>query len=249
MPFLPIEGGRIHYEDHGSGYPVLLFAPGFLSSRMERWATNPGRPGAAQDWVDPRPVLAPHFRLVALDVRNAGESRAPLTPDYGWDSYTRDHLALLRHLGITHCHVMGACIGVSFAFSLAQAAPGLVSAMVLQNPIGLAGNRDTVEREVDQWARQVAEWPELDTAQLPEIGRRMFGGDFLFSVTREFVASCEIPILLMPGDDTMHPADISADIRRLAPHVDQIAPWKGPQYREAAMQKALDFFLEHRPKS
>jgi hypothetical protein len=24
---------------HGEGYPVLLFAPGFLSSRVERWST------------------------------------------------------------------------------------------------------------------------------------------------------------------------------------------------------------------
>jgi pimeloyl-ACP methyl ester carboxylesterase len=248
MPFLTIPRGRIYYEESGSGYPVLLFAPGFLSSRIERWRSNPARPGVAQDWVDPMPVLAPHFRLVALDVRNAGESRAEITPDYDWNSYTADHLALLRHLGITRCHVMGACIGVSFAYSLAQAQPGLVSAMVLQNPIGLASNRDTVQGEFDQWAKQVATWPGVDAAILPEIGRRMFGGDFLFSVTRDFVASCDVPVFLMPGDDTMHPAETSGDILRLAPAAEQEYPWKGPQFREAAMQKALAFFLKHRPE-
>lgn len=247
MPFLTVDGGLIHYEQSGSGYPVLLFAPGFLSSRMERWASNPSRPGVAQDWVDPRPVLAPHFRVVALDVRNAGESRAALTPDYGWSSYTQDHLALLRHLGITRCHVMGACIGVSFALSLAEAVPGLVSDMVLQNPIGLAGNRDTVEAEFDQWAQQVADWPGTAASLLPAIGDRMFGGDFLFSVTPDFVASCDVPMLLMPGDDRMHPAEISAEILRLAKRAVQIAPWKGAQHRDNAMQSALHFFLEHRP--
>jgi pimeloyl-ACP methyl ester carboxylesterase len=249
MPFLTVPGGQIYYEDHGTGYPVLLFAPGFLSSRIERWRSNPSRPGVAQDWVDPMPVLAPHFRLVALDVRNAGTSRVALTPDYGWQSYTADHLALLRHLGITRCHVMGACIGVSFALSLAEAQAGLVSAMVLQNPIGLAGNRETVQGEIDDWARQVASWPGVDASLLPEIGQRMFGTDFLYSVTRDFVASCDVPILLMPGDDRMHPTETSADILRLARNAEQVYPWKGPAHREQAMERALGFFLEHRPES
>ncbi len=55
MPFLTIPAGRIHYEVSGSGYPLLLFAPGFLSSRIERWRTNPARPGVPQDWLDPMP--------------------------------------------------------------------------------------------------------------------------------------------------------------------------------------------------
>ena len=115
MPFLQVEHGEIYYEDHGSGYPVLLFAPGFLSSRIERWSTNPARPGVPQDWLDPISELASRFRLVALDVRNAGRSRAALDPNDNWATYTADHLALLDHLRITRVHVMGACIGVSFA--------------------------------------------------------------------------------------------------------------------------------------
>lgn len=81
MPFLKVENGEIHYEEHGTGYPVLLFAPGFLSSRIERWRTNPARPGIAQDWLDPIAELPSRFRLVALDVRNAGRSRAAIGPD------------------------------------------------------------------------------------------------------------------------------------------------------------------------
>ena len=131
MATLKTRAGHLHYEVHGSGYPVLLFAPGFLSSRIERWSTNPARPGAPQDWLDPIAELAADFRLVALDVRNAGKSRATITAQDDWSSYTGDHLALLDHLGIERCHVMGACIGVSFALALAAARPGLVSALVL----------------------------------------------------------------------------------------------------------------------
>src|SRR5580765_4292402 len=111
MPDLNIPGGHIRYEVHGRGYPVLLFAPGFLSSRIERWSTNPARPGVAQDWLDPITELSDEFQLIALDVRNAGQSRAPIGPQDDWTTYTGDHLALLDHLGVKQCHVMGACIG------------------------------------------------------------------------------------------------------------------------------------------
>jgi pimeloyl-ACP methyl ester carboxylesterase len=247
VPFLSVPKGQIYYEVAGAGYPVLLFAPGFLSSRIERWRSNPARPGVAQDWVDPAPVLAPHFQVILLDVRNAGQSRVAIGPDDDWSSYTDDHLALLAHLGVARCHVMGACIGVSFGFALAEAQPGLVTSLVLQNPIGLWENRPLVQGEYDQWAAQVAGWPGIDAALLPALGQRMFGGDFLYSVSRESVAACTLPVLLMPGDDGMHPAETSADITRLAPQTEMLAPWKGAGYRDAAMARVLDFFVEHRP--
>jgi pimeloyl-ACP methyl ester carboxylesterase len=248
MPFLDLPGGRIRYEQSGSGYPALLFAPGFLSSRIERWRSNPAKPGAAQDWVDPIPVFSPYFHVIALDVRNAGESRVAIGPGYDWNSYTEDHLALLRHLGVAQCHVMGACIGVSFAFGLAQAGPGLVTSMVLQNPIGLSGNREVVQAEYDDWAAQVAQWPGIDRSLLPALGQRMFGGDFLYSVTRDFVAACGVPMLLMPGNDRMHPAATSSDIARLG-RAELVDPWKGPGHRDAAIASALQFLRDHTPES
>ena len=192
-------------------------------------------------------MLAPHFQVISLDVRNAGQSRVAIGADDDWSSYTGDHLALLAHLGVTRCHVMGACIGVLFGFALAEAQPGLVTSLVLQNPIGLWNNRPIVQGEYDQWAAQVGSWPGVDAALLPALGQRMFGGDFLYSVSRESVAACKVPVLLMPGDDGMHPAETSADIARLAPQTEMLAPWKGVGYRDAAMARVLQFFVEHRP--
>ena len=247
MPFLKVPEGQIHYEVHGSGYPVLLFAPGFLSSRIERWRTNPARPGVPQDWLDPIAALSDHFRVIALDVRNAGESRARLTAADDWSTYTRDHLALLNHLGVESCHVMGACIGVSFALALAEEWPELVSALVLQNPIGLAGdNRGVLDGEFEKWASEVRDWPNIDAALLPGFHQRMFGGDFIFSVSREFVRTCPIPTLLMPGDDVVHPAEVSADLAR-APDVQIVAPWKGVALRESAMQRVRAFLIANEP--
>ena len=246
MPFLDITGGRLHYEVQGDGYPVLLFAPGFLSSRIERWRTNPARPGVPQDWLDPIAALSDRFLTIALDVRNAGASRAELRAGDDWASYTADHLALLDHLGVARCHVMGACIGVSFAYALAAARSQLVSAMVLQNPIGLSSvNRVALDQEFDKWAAEVRGWPGIDERQINGFRQRMFGGDFIFSVTREFVARCTIPSLLMPGDDLVHPAEVSADIAR-APGVEVLAPWKGVALREGAMRRVRDFLVSHR---
>ena len=249
MSTLALAESRIRYEVHGEGYPVLLFAPGFLSSRIERWRTNPARPGVPQDFLDPIEGLSSDFRTVALDIRNAGESRGSVGPNDGWASYTADHLALLDHLGIERCHVMGACIGVSFALALAQARPGLVSALVLQNPIGLsARNRDALTAEFDTWANQVKGFPGIDAERLPDFNRRLFGGDFLFAVSRAFVAACEVPMLIMPGDDLVHPAEISAEIAALAPNAQTLAPWKGASHKEAAMRHVKEFFVAHRPR-
>jgi pimeloyl-ACP methyl ester carboxylesterase len=247
MATLDIPSGHLHYEVHGRGYPVLLFAPGFLSSRIERWRTNPAKPGVPQDWLDPITALADDFQLIALDVRNAGQSRARVTANDDWTSYTADHLALLDHLRITNCHVMGACIGVSFAFALVAARPSLVSALVLQNPIGLSNeNRAAIDHEFELWANEVRNWPGVDGRALSAFGRQMFGGDFIFSVSREFVRACTIPMLLMPGEDLVHPAVISDELAR-APDVSLVSPWKGLAHRAPAMDRVREFLIAHTP--
>lgn len=249
MPVLNLKDSQIHYEVHGQGYPILLFAPGFLSSRIERWRTNPARPGVAQDFLDPIAAMSSRFKLIALDIRNAGQSRGVVRPDSGWHSYTEDHLALLDHLKVARCHVMGACIGVSFALALAQGQPGLVTAMVLQNPIGLSGrNRAALDQEFAAWVDQVKGFPGVDANELPAFGQRMFGGDFLFAVTPGFLATCKVPMLLMPGDDLIHPEEVSADIKRLAPHTEVVTPWKGDRHKETAMRRAVEFFAAHEPR-
>ncbi len=247
MPFLAIPAGKLYYEVHGAGFPLLLFAPGFLGSRIDRWRTNPSRPGVAQDWLDPIAALADRFRVIALDVRNAGQSRARLNATDDWTAYARDHLAVLDHLGVERCHVMGACIGVSFALSLVNERPGLVSALVLQNPIGLAGgNRAALDAEFAKWAGEVRDWPDIDPALLPGFQQRMFGGEFIFSVSRAFVRACKLPTLLMPGDDVVHPAETSAELAT-APDVRVLAPWKGVQRRDAAMQSVREFLIAKEP--
>ena len=116
-------GCTIHYELKGEGPPVLLLAPGGMRSAISVWERAP--------W-HPLRELSTGFRLIALDQRNAGQSHADVSADDGWHSYAEDHVALLDHLGIGRCLVIGGCIGCSFALELMRAAPGRVSAAVLQ---------------------------------------------------------------------------------------------------------------------
>jgi hypothetical protein len=116
---------------------------------------------------------------------------------------------------------------------------------VLQNPIGLAGgNRAAIDAEFRQWADPLRDQPGIDAQRLPGFHERMFGGDFIFSVSRTFVRGCEIPMLLMPGDDLMHPAETSAELAG-APQVEIVAPWKGAAHRAEAMRRVRDFFIAH----
>jgi hypothetical protein len=75
----------------------------------------------------------------------------------------------------------------------------------------------------------------------------MFGGDFIFSVSREFVRSCTLPMFLMPGNDTVHPASVSADLAK-APNVEVLPAWKGMELRDRAMARVRQFLIAHRPE-
>jgi pimeloyl-ACP methyl ester carboxylesterase len=123
MPTFERNGTSIYYEEYGSGYPVVLFAPGGMRSSIEFWSKSP---------FDPTKELASDFRVIAMDQRNAGKSRAPLSAKDGWESYSRDHIGLLDHLKISQCHLLGGCIGSSYCLGLIKSVPDRVSAAVLQ---------------------------------------------------------------------------------------------------------------------
>src|SRR4051812_1270469 len=95
---------RIHYEEHGSGFPLLMIAGGGLNSTISGLIRGPFN--AIDEFKG-------EYRCVASDLRNAnpGQSTGPLEVDRPWDSYSDDHLGLMDHLGINKFMVMGFCIG------------------------------------------------------------------------------------------------------------------------------------------
>src|SRR5712691_11904234 len=154
MPVFERGSVTINYEVRGSGHPLLLLAPGGMRSVASMWAQQTGKP--RPPWINPLDELSDRFQVIAMDQRNAGASVAPITSDDGWQVYLEDQLALMDHLGGERFHVMGGCIGSSYALGLCEAASDRVTAAVLQNPIGLtADNRPKFEAMFDEWADEM----------------------------------------------------------------------------------------------
>ena len=241
MPTFKRDDVSIYYEEFGAGYPILLFAPGGMRSSIEFWAKSP---------FDPTKELAANFRVIAMDQRNAGKSSGPITANDGWDTYTGDHIALLDHLGIKQCHVMGGCIGGSYSLGMIKAAPQRVTAAVLQNPIGLSPrNREMFYNMFDTWADGFKVKRNLDDASLRQFRDRMYGTDFVFNVTREFVRSCKTPMLILCGNDDYHPKETSKEIAALAPNAELVENWKASDVIGATVERVREFLQSHTPKS
>ncbi|MGH7814244.1 MAG: alpha/beta fold hydrolase [Candidatus Binataceae bacterium] len=240
MPAFVRSETSLYYEESGSGYPIILFAPGGMRSSIEFWRKSP---------FDPIAELAANFRVIAMDQRNAGKSSAPVTASDGWHSYTDDHIALLDHLKIDRCHVMGGCIGSSYCLGLIERAPDRVSAAVLQNPIGLSPrNRELFRAMFDGWAEDLrGKRPNLPSAAFASFRERMYGGDFVFNVSRDFVRSCHTPMLILCGSDDYHPTEISKEIAALAPNAELAENWKTPGAIPATVKRVREFLLAHPP--
>src|ERR1700686_1425290 len=119
---------RIHYEETGAGFPLLLIAGGGLNSTIAAL----GNPFNAIE------EFKGEYRCIASDLRNAydGQSSGRLESDRPWDSYTDDHLGVMDHLGIRKFMVLGFCIGGPFIWNLLRRAPDRIVAAVLAQPSG-----------------------------------------------------------------------------------------------------------------
>ncbi len=246
MPVFTRPDAEIYYEVYGSGFPILLFAPGGLRSQLEYWRHSPANPGAPAAWMNPMEALAGQFTVVGMDQRNAGQSKGDVTETHGWHTYAGDHLALMDHLGFRRFHVMGGCIGGSYCFTLCELAPERVGAAVLQNPIGLHENRDTWDEAVSGFAKtMLARDPSLTPETIQKFGHNMFGGEFVFSVSRRFVAKCPTPLLLQPGTDKPHPPQTSAEIEKVAPNLEVQRDWRGPTHLKESIRRVGEFLAKH----
>lgn len=228
---------RLHYEIHGDGFPILLFAPGGMRSAASFWRGS--------EW-DPIAALSPYFKVIAMDQRNAGQSRAPVSADDGWQTYTSDHIALLDHLDIERTHLMGGCIGGPYSFGVIERAPDRVASAVLQQSIGNDGNnRELFFEMFDQWANPLkGSMPEVSEDAWTRFRANMFDQPFLYNVSRDFVAGCETPLLVLMGSDPYHPESISREIADLAPNAQLVERWKEPA-TDGTVEIVVEFLKAH----
>jgi pimeloyl-ACP methyl ester carboxylesterase len=242
MPRFAQDETTIYYEERGSGFPLLLIAPGGMNSALELWS------GAT---INPLDAFSQDFRLIAMDQRNAGRSTGPLEVDDPWGAYARDQLALMDHLGIQSFHVMGACIGGSFGLKLIEQAPQRIAAAVLQQPVGVtADNEPLYDAMWRDWADQLLRTrADVDAAEVEAFGTRMWAGDFVLSVSRDFVRTCSTPLLVLPGVDRYHPTETGREIAGLARQARLVEAWKDPQHVGPATSAVRDFLKTNTPHS
>ncbi len=241
MPLFEYDSVSIYFEEYGNGFPLLLIAPGPMNSTVDMWANAT---------INPLALYEDAFRLIAMDQRNAGRSFGPLEQSDPWGGYAEDQLALLDHLGIDRFHVMGCCIGGSFALKLIEQAPARVAAAVLEQPVGIAdGNRPLYEAIWRGWSARLSGRPDLTSKAIEQFGTRMWRDDFVVSVSRDFVRSCRTPFLVLPGTDRYHPTATGRAIAALAPNGRLFEPWNDSQERVDQAVVAVCSFLEaHIPR-
>jgi len=239
---------RIHYEETGAGFPLMLLPGGGLNSTIGFFTGN--SPFNAME------EFKGEYRCIAADLRNApsGQSTGPVEVDRPWESYADDHLGLMDHLGIDKFMVMGFCIGGPFIWSLLKRAPSRVVAAVLAQPVGWRPEMRDPKYPGAFWntwgATLTAKRPEITLADTEKFVNKMFlsNPDFVFTVTRDFVRGCQNPVLVLPDDVPAHPLDVAMECAMLAPKAEvSIFPWKEPKERiPLAVRQIRSFLKAHR---
>lgn len=75
-----------------------------------------------------------------------------------------------------------------------------------------------------------------------------WSGDFVLSVSREFVQSCNTPLLVLPGINLAHPTAIGREIASLAPRAELLEPWKEPaELVPHTVERIRRFLRSHTP--
>jgi pimeloyl-ACP methyl ester carboxylesterase len=249
MPFYERGNVRIHYEEAGSGFPLLVIPGGGLNSTIAGLASQSHPFNPFDEFKD-------EFRVISADLRNAkgGESTGPLETDRPWDAYTDDHLGLMDHLGIRKFLVLGFCIGGPFIWNMLQRAGDRVIAAIPAQPSGWRPEMPTLsyDNNMKTWGPELcARRPDITMAMVDTFLTNMYRnrGDFVYTVSRDFVRGCQTPILVLPDDVPAHPYAVAMETVRLAPNAQvSLYPWKDtPDKIPLAVRHIRTFLRAYRP--
>lgn len=115
---------RIYFDDTGGDLPALVLLQGFMASRtIWKWQLE---------------AFAPHYRVITMDNRDAGESD-PEPTTYTVADMATDVVALLDHLGIERASVVGHSMGGYIALQFAARYPERLDKLILVGTSALAG--------------------------------------------------------------------------------------------------------------
>jgi hypothetical protein len=135
-------------------------------------------------------------------------------------------------------------------------APTRIVAAVLAQPSGFRPEMPDLfyQNNITGWGPAlVARRPDITMAMVDKFLTKMYrsNADFVFTVTRDFVRSCQTPILVLPDDIPAHPYAVAMESAMLAPKSEvSLFPWKEPKERiPLAVRQIRSFLRAHRPVS
>lgn len=242
MPFYEKGNVRIRYEEAGSGFPLFIIHGGGLNSK----AIYPNGP------FDAPGEFKSEYRCITMDLRNAngGQSTGPLDCDDPWGMHASDQLGLLDHLGVDKFFVMGFCIGNPMIWNLLQRTkPGRIVAAVSAQPSGADPNlpRHFVNSNLKGWAPTLmASRPEITQDMVNRFLEKMYGtADFVITATRDYVKSCNVPLLVLPDNTDAHPYTTAMEMVRTAPNAQaSFFPWKDNKQNVTLALRHIRTFLK-----
>ena len=249
MPFYSNGDVRIHYEEAGSGFPLLVTPGGGLNSLASGWP---------RQVINAMEEFKNDFRCITMDQRNAigGESSGPIQVEDPWGAFSDDQLGLMDHLGIEEFFFMGFCIGGPFALKLMERAPDRVAAGVLCQPVGHNPEfpDSMYDSGHDAWgpelcAQRTDLTMETVDGYLHNLYRLEPNADFVYSVSRDFVRSCQTPMLVMPDNTPSHSYEAAMEVAELAPKAElTVYPWKEEKdVLATTINHVRDYLKAHQP--
>src|ERR1019366_1245899 len=118
MPYaITPDNGRLHYEEVGSGLPILF---------VHEFA------GDHRSWEPQLREFGKRYRCIAYAARGYTPSDVPADKDaYSYQHVMRDCVAVLDHLGIDQAHIVGLSMGGYTTLQVALNHPTRVRSMTL----------------------------------------------------------------------------------------------------------------------
>ena len=137
MPFLEVDGARLHYADVGAGGPPLVLLHAFpLHSAM---------------WAPQLACLSAGRRVIAPDLKGFGASDAPEDPArYTMLGCADELAAMLDGLGVDRVVLGGLSMGGYVALAFLRQYPDRVAGLVLADTRAAADTPEVFERRTDQ---------------------------------------------------------------------------------------------------
>jgi pimeloyl-ACP methyl ester carboxylesterase len=215
MPAVELNGFLLHYEDRGSGEPLLLLHGGM---------------GIGSDWRYIFPQDPEGYRVIEPDLRGHGRSTSPANT-FTFRQSAADMLALLDLLAVQRVKAIGLSMGAKTLLHMATAQPDRIAAMVLVSAT------PHFPKELRAAASQFTEdaLARLPDADREALRKRHVHGDEqlrrLYEMTRSFATSHDdmaftramlqavtARTLIVHGDrDHLYPVELAIELFRGIP--------------------------------